>query len=269
VRIIKMSEKEFPTLEACVDFFERELFGFKDGYFSIPPGHIAPGSLRKGEPLVFSFQKKVLYIAAAATGLTESTGADQKAYPFGFFIRKDTLEPILGTTVAHLELELREVAPDIKAIVGSQGWNIVPDNDQTAAVLDSLPRHFTSAQRKYGPGGEGAEHLSLKEWVHDHPEEFQIQGVSDRGMEHRFASGDTVDILFSTAGGLDVVVEIETDDPLPGAHQLLKYRVLRCGQRRIPLESNSVRAVLVAWHVDENTEDFCSQYGITWFEKKL
>lgn len=271
MRIIKTSEQEpeFSTPEACVHFFESELFGRNRGYFSIPPGHIAAESLKEGEPLVFSHQKMVKYVAIAASGLTKSNGADRDEYPFGFFVREATLEAIRDTSIKDFERELRKVVPDIKTIAGSQGWNIIPNNDKTAAILAALPRQFTVAQRKFGTGGEGPEHLRLKEWVHDHPEAIQLQNVKDRKMEHTFLSGDAVDVLFITDNESDVVVEIETDNPLPGAHQLLKYRALRCGQRRIPLDSNKVRAVLVAWSVDEFTAQFCTQYEITWFEMKL
>lgn len=269
MRIIKMSEQEFATLEACVDFFESELFGAKNGYFSIPPGHIAAESLKEGEPLVFSYRKKVRYIAVAGTGLTNNTGPDHRDYPFGFFVRPETLEAIRDTSIEDMDRELRQVAPNIKTIAGSRGWNIVPDTNETAAVLAALPRQQTVAQRKYGSGGEGFEHRRLKEWVHDHPEAIDVHNVKESRMEHPFLSGDAVDVLFVTETGTDVVVEIETDNPFPGAHQLLKYRALRCGQRCIPLDSNKVRAVLVAWTVDENITEFCTQYSIGWFEKKL
>jgi len=122
---------------------------------------------------------------------------------------------------------------------------------------------------KRSGGGEGAQHRGLKQWVCEHPEAVGVHNVTKREMEHRYASGDEVDILFITADGMDVVVEIDTDDPLPGAYQLVKYRALRCAELGLPLDSDKVRAVLVAWTVDKQTARFCDSYGIRWFEEKL
>jgi len=125
-------------------------------------------------------------------------------------------------------------------------------------------------KRKYGKGGEGQNHLKLKEWISQNPEYIGlINIIRPPIVEHYFDSSDTVDILFIGNDDVNTVVEIETDNPYPGCHQLIKYRALRCAQRGIPLDSNEVNAVLVAWKVSDREKDFCKKYNIKWFEKKL
>ena len=86
-------------------------------------------------------------------------------------------------------------------------------------------------KNKYNPGGEGERHRKLKQFIADHPERLGL----DRGegtMEHRFVTGDSVDVSVDPANGEHCVVEIaiEGEPTLIGAHQALKYRALRAGE---------------------------------------
>jgi len=123
--------------------------------------------------------------------------------------------------------------------------------------------------RKYGSGGEGEEHKRLKEWIAKHPEKIGIMNVRNTTIEHVFCCGDTVDILFELDDGSDIVVEIETIDPLPGCHQAIKYRALRCAQRGIPLSSEKVIAYLVAWDIPDAVAAFCQKYDIRQMSTKI
>lgn len=126
-----------------------------------------------------------------------------------------------------------------------------------------------SISRKYGSGGEGAEHKKLKEWVAKNPEQIGLKKVSNVHVEYRFLSNDCVDILFELEGGKDVVVEIETIDVEPGCHQLVKYKALRCLQKKELLNSNMVEMILVAWDIPELIKRKYSQYGIKYFNIKV
>ena len=84
--------------------------------------------------------------------------------------------------------------------------------------------------RKYGPSGESIDHRKLKEWILDHPEDIGLRGVLESHLEYEFFTGDRVDLLFDLEGDRYAVVEIETDNPLPGAFQALKYKVLKCAE---------------------------------------
>lgn len=123
--------------------------------------------------------------------------------------------------------------------------------------------------RKYGGGGEGESHKNLKEWIVENPSFIGLENVKSCEIEHTFLSGDAVDILFKLSDGSDAVVEIETDNSLPGCHQAIKYRALRCAQRLIDINSKSVRAILVAWEIPKDVRIFCKKYNIEYFEKKI
>jgi hypothetical protein len=78
-----------------------------------------------------------------------------------------------------------------------------------------------------------------------------------------------VDVKFDLPGGGPAVVEIETINTLPGAHQCVKYRALLEASLGYPLGAGRVRAVLVAHRFDSKTRDFADRYGIELVEKSL
>jgi len=127
--------------------------------------------------------------------------------------------------------------------------------------------------RKYGGEGEGEDHKKLKEWIAAHPEFLGLLNVTKNPEieEHVFPSQDTPDIVFTHTDGKMTVVEIETSDntELPGAYQALKYRVLLCAEKSLPLDSPSIKAFLVAWSIPKKVEEFCKKYGIETREKKI
>lgn len=126
-----------------------------------------------------------------------------------------------------------------------------------------------SVRKKYGSRGEGIEHKQLKEWIANNPKSIGLNNVRATTVEHSYLSGDSVDILFELTTNKDVVVEIETINPLPGCHQAIKYRVLRCAERGLPLSSDEVQAMIVAWDIPTHVVEFCEKYNIKHFEKKI
>jgi len=126
-----------------------------------------------------------------------------------------------------------------------------------------------SVRRKYGPGGEGLEHKKLKTWIANNPMSVGIRNVRATTVEHSYLSGDVVDILFQLETNTDIVVEIETTDPFPGCHQAIKYRALRCAQRGLPLSSDKVQAILVAWKIPDHVIKFCQKYNVKYIEKTI
>jgi RecB family endonuclease NucS len=124
--------------------------------------------------------------------------------------------------------------------------------------------------RKYGSGGEGKDHKQLKEYIARHPEVIGLQDVVDCECDkHRFLSGDLPDLVFTQRNGMYSVVEIETIDPLPGAHQAIKYRSLLSAEKRLTLDTKKVKAMLVAWNIPPDVRDFCKDYGIGCREHKI
>ena len=85
-------------------------------------------------------------------------------------------------------------------------------------------------------------------------------------IEHRFTTGDRVDVAIDLNSGEHCVVEIEVEgreSTLVGAHQALKYRALRAGQlntRKHP------HAFLVAYSIPKSVRKFCRRHGVTALE---
>ena len=105
----------------------------------------------------------------------------------------------------------------------------------------------SALKEKYGPGGEGERHRVLKQHIADQPECLGLGG-GNAVVEHRFVTGDRVDVSIDLANGEHCVVEIEVEGESTsiGAHQALKYRALRAGQ----LDSTVLpHACLVAYSI--------------------
>lgn len=124
-------------------------------------------------------------------------------------------------------------------------------------------------ERKYGSTGEGENHKRLKEWVAGNPGFLGLKSVTNIEVDsHVFPPGDTPDIVF-TCNGRIAVVEIETECPMPGAYQALKYKTLVCAERGLDIQSSAVTSFLVAWVIPEDVKRFCDRYGIQTKVKRL
>ena len=117
-------------------------------------------------------------------------------------------------------------------------------------------------KRLTGKGGEGDDHRLLKEWVAEHPEEIGLKNVKATFVEYPFLSGDRVDILFKLEKKKYTVVEIETFNPLPGCHQVLKYKVLKCIELGLDTNSENVECILVAKTDSRQTKQLCDRYNV-------
>lgn len=120
--------------------------------------------------------------------------------------------------------------------------------------------------RKY-PHGEQRAHRDLKQWVHDNPDEIGLYGGVGE-LEHRFETGDRVDVLFQLGRRRFAAVEVETDMPDQGVVQALKYKLLKCVEESYDITSPKVEAILVAWRKPSN-QSLCRRYGIRFVQKKL
>jgi hypothetical protein len=129
-------------------------------------------------------------------------------------------------------------------------------------------RDTIASVRKYGFGGEGKDHRDLKEWISKHPKFLGLTDTNGVEVEYGFISGDSADLVFARHSGIYTVVEVETTTPLPGAHQAIKYKALLCAEKGLPLDSNKVESVLVAWSIPLGVKHFCKKYGVQWREYK-
>ncbi len=204
----------------------------------------------------------------------------KQLYFWGYYsINSD--KPLWGTGLLRYlnDGQVKRILSDLQVTVQSSQHKEILKNllDMFENVQLSKPGQRKSTisrekriaiKRKYGAGGEGENHKRLKEWIAKNPESIGLKKVKNHELEYVFLSGDTVDILFRLDDGNDAVVEIETTIPLPGCHQAIKYRALRCAERAIPLQSEEVKAILVAWEVPQDVRVFCKQYDIAWHEIK-
>ncbi len=142
--------------------------------------------------------------------------------------------------------------------------------DVKGALKESYIKNLL-LKRKYGKGGESKEHKRLKEYIANHPEEIGITDYKVKPIvEHSYVSGDMVDILFEPIEGIiNMVVEIELDNVLPGIHQAIKYRALRCSQLGRSLTDENVKATVVAWKFKQSEIELCTKYNINFIEKKI
>ena len=119
-------------------------------------------------------------------------------------------------------------------------------------------------KQKYGPGGEGERHKVLKQFIADNPERLGL-GRGKGAVEHRFVTGDRVDVSIALADGEHCVVEIEVEGESTsiGAHQALKYRALRASE----LDSTELpHACLVVYSIPQHVKDFCERHGVSALE---
>lgn len=140
---------------------------------------------------------------------------------------------------------------------------VVPEAVRRVPLLDSTP-----GIGGFG-GGERREHRELKEYVASNPLSVGLPENSSATVEFPFLSGDQVDIKFDLPDGSAAIVEIETINPFPGAHQCIKYRALLESALGYELGSGKVRAILVAHRFDNKTRAFASAYGIELVELRL
>jgi hypothetical protein len=199
---------------------------------------------------------------------TESAGPDWRTGLVRYLSDAEVakiLKDILGVTkdehaqhvATKLLSDLRVDESDIAKVSGARGTT-----DRTFAAR-------VSQLNKYGPGGEGPDHLRLKNWVSEHPESLGLTSSAKPDVEHQYLSGDRVDILFSLGKNRFTTVEIETLVPWPGAHQVIKYRALQCAERGLSIVSDKVTGVLVAWKIPPDVRSFCDRYGILCVEKRV
>jgi len=179
--------------------------------------------------------------------------------------------------------QVAAILHDLKSVVQNDTTKSIISNILENDFADFPTRPFVNSslenttvkkillKRKYGKGGESIHHKKLKEFIADNP---HIIGLNKKDVkpiiEHSYLSGDLVDILFEPVkGNENTVVEIELDIVKPGIHQAIKYRVLRCSQLGVNLDSSDVKATIVAWSFTDDEKQLCDKYNIKYVEHKL
>ena len=287
IRILPMDKKsEFkgkPIREVQKEFFFNSLpterkMGNRYGKFLFKTSGM---KTEKGSVVLFQYDNKIIAKAKLADivkfpnpliGDPDEPGLEKEVYNGAYFFEPSSIsifDPITKD-------EIKKIWPQFKKFSNTKHKLEPPERySKLRALLKdkfeiSYPKFEESIfLKKYGSGGEGSEHKHLKEWIAQNPQFLGINNPRVTKPEHRFLSGDAVDILFELSDGTDIVVEIETGMPMPGCHQIIKYRALRCAEKGYDLMSSKVRGVIVAWIIPDDVRKFCDKYNIKCSEKKL
>jgi hypothetical protein len=126
---------------------------------------------------------------------------------------------------------------------------IALDNVETVSELGRIKQRVGT----FGQGGESAAHRRLKLYVAAHPTEFGLSAAAQPFVEHRFQTGDRVDVMFENHLPDRTVVEVEIageDNICVGIHQAIKYRSLAEAEAGYQLHSSRVRSLVVAYDTD-------------------
>lgn len=117
-----------------------------------------------------------------------------------------------------------------------------------------------------GPGGESSAHLLLKLFVAAHPTEFGLSTNAVPMLEHRFTTGDRVDVMFGNHAPDRTVVEIEVEgeqNVCVGIKQAIKYRVLAEVDEDYGPASSRVGSLVVAYDTNyAKAADLSARYDV-------
>ena len=138
MRLIKLSQDTFESMDAVREFFDGELRGrCPEGKFRFTEGRIAEDGLRPGEQVLFSYKSVVRYIASADSGRALNRDEVRDAYPYFFLVNMEALRPT-EFGLADFETSLVERAGHCGCLVHSQGWPIIEDSDEVQVILEEF-----------------------------------------------------------------------------------------------------------------------------------
>ena len=119
----------------------------------------------------------------------------------------------------------------------------------------------------FGVGGESEAHRRLKLYVAERPDLFRLSAEAQSEIEHRFCTGDRVDVLYNNHGPQRSVIEVELEQPIEirvGVHQAIKYRALAASEGGYPIPSREVAAWVVSYgRGDVETERLARAYDVS------
>lgn len=120
------------------------------------------------------------------------------------------------------------------------------DNAMSLAEQELVNQHVGV----FAPGGESSAHRLLKLYVASHGINFGMSNAAQAFVEHRFRTGDRVDVMFQNHEPERTVVEVEIageENICTGIHQAIKYRSLAEVEGGYERLSPTVRSLVVAY----------------------
>jgi hypothetical protein len=158
---------------------------------------------------------------------------------------------------------------------GRNGKQISLKNFRNKTITDLtvppvvLPTQEQVRVIKYGPGGEGKEHLEFKNFIANNPSSIGIENVEKiENDNHIFPSSDRPDIIFTCSDNKYFIVEIEIENCVPGTYQAIKYKSLFCAEKGLSLNAENVTTMLVARKINSDVKKFCEKYGVKTVERE-
>jgi len=97
---------------------------------------------------------------------------------------------------------------------------------------------------------EGPYHKALKEYILQHPKEFDVYDIKEKENEHTLLSGDRLDVYFKLNDGKQIAIEVKSRisddaDVLRGIYQCVKYKAVLSAECLAHGENANVDAFLV------------------------
>lgn len=153
-----------------------------------------------------------------------------------------------------------------------ENWNDLL-NSLNLEPVSGLDRDFDEEVREYnkilskrgGEGGEGKEHLQLKEYLATYPQNIGIQAIKRPEKEHEFPSMDKCDILVELNGNRSAIIEVKVrlrGELIKGIYQLVKYRALLEAEKTHG-GSYPVELHLAAYDIPKDIQEFARKFDIT------
>ena len=143
MRVIKLSPRdpEYDSWDELVDFFENKLPNMIErdrvGKFRCK-NNVRWGKPRPGEPLLFTFDTRLVYLALCKLGAQENFDQFKDDYARFFVIDCDTIRrPQSELSLDELEQQLNELTLDTLTL-RSQGWNDIPDTTTLTSWFNKL-----------------------------------------------------------------------------------------------------------------------------------
>lgn len=128
-------------------------------------------------------------------------------------------------------------------------WGEVLEDLRLRPTANNVPELIKRAGH-WGAGGEGPDHLALKEFVAKNPQLLGLNAADTLSeIEHCLPSGDSIDVLFETRARL-IGVEVKPasspkEDVTRGLFQCVKYRAVLQARARFTHDHRLISSVLI------------------------
>ena len=127
----------------------------------------------------------------------------------------------------------------------------------------ALARAQVIHEERTGGGGEGPEHLALKQYIADAPTGVGLPADAGVKIEEQLLSGDYCDLVFRWSDGV-AVVEVKrgaSAELAKGIYQIIKYRAVLQAQEA-DREPVAIDAILAAYTMPDYIVETAAKFGI-------